>query len=105
MQSHHYRRSNKLQWQASATVKVTVLINFAAEQFESACCYYAQIWLTAHVANVLRTQVSAASSELQSCRINYYCDAVAVCEDWSGGFSPHLSDGLPPRRHNNTEPD
>ena len=76
-----------------------------AEQFESACCYYAQIWLTAHVPNMIRTQVSAASSELQSCRINYDCDAVAVREDWSSGFSPHLSDGLPPRRHNNTEPD
>ena len=70
MHSHH-RRSNKLQWQASATVKVTVLINFAVEQFDSACCYYAQIWLTAHVANMMRTPISAASSELQSFRINY----------------------------------
>ena len=38
----HDHRSYKLQWQASATVKVTVLINFAEEKFERACDYYAQ---------------------------------------------------------------
>ena len=69
----HYRRSYKLQWQASATVKVTVLINFAEEKFEHACCNYAQIWLTTHVANVMRMHVSATSSELRNSRITYYC--------------------------------